>query len=236
MSTPFTLSRISEQLVVDEAKAITGFLDESQDWFERRRLRLDIHRNFSRFINSFEDIGGVGAFGGFKVDPAGFWFEVFREDRPIATYAAYLLPLVGTLKEHVEERGWFEGTPDRWVFRGDAAALAESISGTVMFNGGIAVHPDYRIKGKFKDLKISFELLPRMSMIGRVLGYGIFGADGGVFMAKQGNTPIKSGTGPEAVAETVDWITPSGSLGPRSFGWTSSPVALSRALAAHTER
>lgn len=236
MSTPYTLAVIRNHLVTAEAGRISSFLDDSQDWLDRRRLHLSIHQDFDRFIPLFERLGEIGAFAGFRVAPTGFWFEVRRDDLPVATYAAYLMPLIGTLKEHVEDRGWYDGAQDRWRFHGEANRLAESISGTVMFNGGIAVHRDYRSKGRHRALRVSLDLLPRMSMIGRVLGYGLFGADGGVFMAKEGNMPIKAGTGPQAVAESVEWITPSGVLGPRSLGWTSSQVALARALAARPER
>jgi hypothetical protein len=153
--------------------------------------------------------------------------RVDRNGEPIATYASYLIPVLeANLCQQVERHGWYPGATDRWFFAQDAMELAEHIVGAVMFNGGITVHERHRKGGD----ALSDELIPVLSEIGRVLGYGLHDTAGSVYMAKPRVGPTMGATASDRQVMGVDWFRGPRKLGPRRLlGWTSTQGALSAA-------
>jgi hypothetical protein len=211
---------------------LVSFLHDREEWAGARGLSIDLTIDgWSGFADLFRALSRSGsrpdgqcAFPGFADPNTGFWMRVDRGGQAIATYASYLIPMLeANLCEQVERHGWYPGARDRWFFAHDAMELAEHIVGAVMFNGGIAVHERHRKGGD----GLSDELIPVLSEIGRVLGYGLHASDGSVYMAKPRVGPTMGATGSDRQVMGVDWFRGSEKLGPRRLlGWTSTDGAL----------
>lgn len=222
---PDALSSVA--LVAPEREAISAYLRTKERWADTLGLSFSLHTTWDGFSDAFRTLGGQDAFGGFSDPSTGFWIEVTKDGRQIATYASYLIPMVeADLREHVERHGWYQGATDRWTFSGEATELAEHIVGAVMFNGGIAVHPDHRSGGD----GLAAKLAPVLAEIGRVLGYGLHMTDGSVYMAKPAIGSVMEKTEMTRQVSGVDWFRDSQKFGPRRvLGWTSTEAALHRA-------
>lgn len=101
---------------------------------------LDIHieKGHGALLSS-----GHPVFPGFN--GAGLSFRIDRGGRPAATYAISTLFLGElNLRQYLEGHAWTGVEHDTIILRDEAAGLAESVTGSVGFIGGLWVRPDLR--------------------------------------------------------------------------------------------
>lgn len=226
-----SLAAAVDRFVVSDDIDYRAFFDSREAWARRRGLQMTLRHRWSGFAETFEHLGQQQAFGGYADPLQGFWISVDHEGRTIATYAAYIIPLIGNLREHVETRGWYPGARDVWRFVDGAADLAESLDDAIAFSGGIAVHPDYRRKGKRGALGLSGALSTELPMLGRILCYGLHAVRGNAFMIKPGIHTNLQNAMAERVEDGVEWLRWGSNYGPRRLlCWTSAQAAVGRAV------
>lgn len=203
--------------------AIEGAATVAHDYFAalRRYMNdrgLDYTRHlwFDGFAEYPIERDGHPVFAGFKPPHDGFWLAVTLDGKPFATYAAMPMDLVSNLTEHFEVDGLYRGQ-DRWeIVDPEARAFCDTITGTVMFGGGIVVDKPQRGTNKSR---LMMTLLP---LLGRIIGRDLYHADHFIYLQPAGRSFSARTDRQHVWPGAVRWTRNGEELGPpRVLGYAS---------------
>lgn len=97
-------------------------------------------------LREFWEACGYPFFEGYtaRANPSGFWLDIQKDGRTIATGGGFPIVLVADLREHLEAVGLTADPLDVWEITGDAVEVCGAITDMAVFTGAISVAPDLR--------------------------------------------------------------------------------------------
>lgn len=77
-------------------------------------------------------------------NPSGFWLDIQKEGRTIATGGGFPIVLASDLLEHLESVGLTANPLEVWAVEGEARTVCQTITDRAIFTGAISVAREFR--------------------------------------------------------------------------------------------
>ncbi|WP_193183300.1 hypothetical protein [Nisaea sediminum] len=153
-------------------------------------------------LRAFWEACGYHFFEGYteEANPDGFWLDIRKDGRTIASGGGFPIVPLETLREHLEVAGLTADPADVWVTEGEARTACEAIRGTTVFTGAIAVDPDHC--GTALSDALVHKLIPPAI---RAIGMARWSAPHYVFFVKEGRRVAERFRAEHTPVPRVSW-------------------------------
>lgn len=133
------------QIIAPERETLMAFFAAADRRFGTLGLTATLRWSWDG-LREFWEACGYPFFEGYtdQSNPSGFWLDIQKDGRTIATGGGIPIVLASDLLEHLEAVGLTANPLDVWEVEGDARTVCQAVTDRAIFTGAISVAPEYR--------------------------------------------------------------------------------------------
>ncbi|MEP3113014.1 hypothetical protein [Nisaea sp.] len=135
----------STQILAPERDTLSAFFAAADRRFAELGLDATLRWSWDG-LREFWEACGYPFFEGYtdRANPSGFWLDIRKDGRTIATGGGFQIVLVTDLREHLEAVGLTADPLDVWEVEGGARTVCRAVTDRAIFTGAISVAPEFR--------------------------------------------------------------------------------------------